>query len=729
MTDAAVDLENCARELIHAPEAVQSHGFLMLVDRRDLTVARAAGDIETLTGIEDWLGRPLSDVLGDPVAQALRVMAATGETGHAARWRARSGLLYDVTTHLSDDCQIVEVEPGGQEAFQGVDILRRLDRAGAAFERAVGVNALAEIAAREFRQLIGFDRIMIYRFLDDEAGVVIAEDGAPELPSYMNHHFPGADIPRQARALYVRNLVRVIPDVRYTPRPLRPSAPGDTPVDMSDCALRSVSPIHLRYLQNMQVGASASVSIVKDGQLWGLVACHSARPQLMTHEVRVAAVSMARNLSRHIKAREEAEIYRERLRLRGLEDDLIARLPFNEPLHFPLGRHLSHMARMLDADGAAVVRGDQIAAYGSAPPTEALGALARWAVERGKGAPFVTDRLPSLYEDSKNWSAAASGLIAVTITSDEPFVLLWFRAEQVETVRWAGNPHEAVKTGASGELSPRASFEAWSEIVRERSRRWTPAQIESATRLRQAIFDLRAARQLRRLNDTLRETVNDKDILLRQQDFLLREVNHRIQNSLQLVSSFLALQMREQRDVPAVVEALDEAGRRIKAVGLVHNRLYRADQFETLDLSRYLRELIDEIVQSMGAEWARELHADLAPVMLHTTRAVSLGLVLTELLINAQKYAYGGKAGPVSVVLEEDHERLRLIVADQGAGKDESAAKGTGFGSRMMEALVRQLHGRIDYLPNEPGLRVVVTLPTQMDEGGDGLSSSVGSPF
>lgn len=711
MVDTAVDLDACAREPIHIPEAIQPHGFVMVLDRSDLTVRRAGGDIEGLAGVEDWQDAPVADILGADVADKLRAMMVSGSGGHVSRWRSLSRLHYDVTTHAIDDFQIVEVEQSSQEAFLGVDLLGQLDRAGAAFERAAGVRSLCENAAREFRRLTGFDRVMIYRFLDDESGVVLAEDGSAELPSYLNHHFPGADIPRQARALYIRNLVRVIPNVRYEPQPLRPAS--DQALDMSDCALRSVSPIHLQYLRNMDVGASASVSIVKDGELWGLVACHSARPQLMTYEVRVAAASLARNLSRQLKSREEAEIYRERLRLRGLEDELVSRLPFSEPLHRPLGRHLSRVAQLLDADGAVVLRGDQIASYGSCPPTEALPELARWAAARARIEPVATERLPDLYPPAADWAASASGMLALTITTDEPFMLMWFRAEQVETVRWAGNPHDAVKTGASGQLTPRASFDAWAETVRGRASRWTPAQVESAARLRQSIFDLRAARQLRRLNDTLTETVADKDTLLRQQDFLLREVNHRIQNSLQLVSSFLALQVREHRTEAVVAGALEEARRRIKAVGLVHNRLYRADQFETLDLSRYLRELVNEIVDSMGAEWNRHVQMSIAPVSIHTTRAVSLGLVLTELVINVQKYAYGGGAGPVSIVLEEDRDRLRLIVADQGAGKTEGAANGGGFGSRMIESLVKQLEGRIEHLPNEPGLRVVVTAPVQ----------------
>ena len=103
----------------------------------------------------------------------------------------------------------------------------------------------------------------------------------------------------------------------------------------------------------------------------------------------------------------------------------------------------------------------------------------------------------------------------------------------------------------------------------------------------------------------------------------------------------------------------------------------------------------------------------LAPVSIQTTRAVSLGLVLTELVINVQKYAYGGGAGPLWISLEEDRDRLRLIVADQGEGQAESAPQGGGFGTRMIDSLIKQLEGRIEHLPNEPGLRVVVTAPIQ----------------
>src|SRR5690606_13665928 len=142
--------------------------------------------------------------------------------------------------------------------------------------------------AREFRRLTGYDRVMIYRFLDNDAGRVVGEDAAPGQHSFMNHHFPASDIPAQARALYIRNLVSVIPDVYDWPAPIRPERPAEDPLDMSDCNLRSVSPVHIQYLTNMGVAASASFSIGKDNVLWGLIASHNSEPRQLTIDVRTA---------------------------------------------------------------------------------------------------------------------------------------------------------------------------------------------------------------------------------------------------------------------------------------------------------------------------------------------------------------------------------------------------------------------------------------------------------
>lgn len=708
MTDASaavrLDLADCDREPIHIPEAIQPHGLLLLLDRRDLVVEREAGRMEAVTGRASWRDRSVEDLLGERIASRLKVLASAEAEGFAGRWRGANGLDYDVIFRPCEAGLIVEVEQSSQGAQPGIELISRLDAASATLERAASVGAVCERAAEAFRALTGFDRVMIYRFLDDEAGQVVAESRSPELESFQNHHFPATDIPRQARALYLRNPVRVIPDSGYEPQPIRPTA--ETPLDLSDCGLRSVSPVHLQYLRNMGVRASASVSIIVDGELWGLVACHSSRPQLLPFELRTAATNLARSMARQIKAKGDAELYRSRMRQRQLEEELIARLSPEQPLEAALADRGRELLELVDADGLALVGARGVFRLGVTPPEGAVRRLAAWVAEQPGLRPLATHALSSRFPDAEAWRREASGLLAVHLQGEQPATLLWFRAEIVETVRWAGNPTTAVKKGPAGQLTPRASFEAWSETVSGRSRRWSASQIESVMRLRDGLMDVAAVAQLRDLNRSLAASLSERDLRLEQQEFLIREVNHRVQNSLTLVSSFLGLQARQSD--PAARTELLEARRRVRAVSMVHSRLYRAEAGSSVDLERYFAELIDDLGASMGADWSAQLDSDLTPVRVEAGRAVTLGLILTELIINAQKYAYDGRPGPIRVCLEEDRSTLRLVVEDAGKGGHKV---GEGFGSMMIGSLVGQLDGRLDYRDAKPGLRAALKAP------------------
>lgn len=698
--------EVCAREPIHIPGSIQPHGVMLVADRTTHEISHAAGDVARLLSREAWLGRTLGEVLGDPLAERVALVTHSGAAGGYAGRIDGGAMPLDVAAHLDGERLIVEIEPALPTALSAAGLLGQLDASASAFERAPNLKALCDRAAIEFRRLTGFDRVMIYRFLDDDAGAVLAEDRAGDMPSFLNHHFPGSDIPAQARGLYVRNLVRVIPDIGYTAAPLTPAWSEAQPLDMSDCALRSVSPVHMQYMRNMGVGASASISIVQDGLLWGLIACHHREPRLLPYDLRAGARALAGALARQIRSKEEAESYRDRIRLRGLEDEIIARFSAAGGLEANLRKGTAELQRALGADGVAVLSGASLHVAGSHPAEAEVRALAEWVLQRGP-EPMVTDRLSELYPPAEAFSDCASGLLGLTVSPDEPFVVLWFRAEQVQVVEWAGNPHKAMVAGPDMALTPRSSFDAWRETVRGRSRRWTLPEVDAALRLREGLLGARGHRRLVDLNLRLTEAVSEKDNLIQQKELLIKEVNHRIQNSLQLVSSFLGLQSRDMRD-PTLHAAFEEARRRLQAVALVHRRLYRADQIETIDLARYLEELVGDMNDSLGKEWAGLISVDAHPVLAPTDRAVTLGLVVTELVINANKYAYGGAPGPIAVTLEEHNDKLRIVVADQGGGKH---GDGSGFGSRMIAAMVRQLRADLTFTDNKPGLRAILTAP------------------
>lgn len=705
---AQPDLTLCDVEPIHVPGSIQPHGLLLIADARTLAVTAGAGEIESRLD-PDWVGTTLDELLAQDVRGLVEpTERSIGSSVALLQVRGRTE-IFDVTLHRSGDVILVQLEPAPVRPAASGEVLTLLDNAGTKFARAADVTALCQEAALLFRELTGFDRVMIYRFLDNDAGCVMAEAQAPHLHSFLHHHFPASDIPRQARALYVRNRVRVIPDVAYTPAIIRPASAGHQLVDLSDVSLRSVSPIHIQYLKNMEVGASASVSIVKDGMLWGLVACHNLTPKNLTYDVRLACRALASSVSRQIRAKEEAENYRERLRLRSAEDVIVAHLDRHGPLDHPDPATREDMLQMIGAEGFATVRGRQVELTGHCPTPEQVLNLATWVRSQTSAETFRTSALPTLYPAAQAYQDHASGVLAVTISNDEPSVFIWFRAEHLQVIEWAGNPHKAVARDPSAALTPRASFEAWSETVRGKARPWTLVEVEAAHRLRNAVVDARQNRRLHDLNRELAATLTDKESLLRQKDYLVKEVNHRVQNSLQLVSSFLNMQARSVNDAALTVQ-LDEAQRRLSAVALVHKRLYRDDNFETVDLGRYLEELCLDIQSSMGDGWQKQFAASFAPVLISADRAVNVGLVLTELIINANKYAYAGGPGPVAVSLEQHRSRFTLIVADKGLGDHKP---GVGFGTRMMQAMVDRLGGTIAYNDGNPGLHIVITAPIE----------------
>ena len=704
-----IDLTECDREPIHVPGSIQPYGLLLIGDAATGLVIAGAGEIEKrLTPA--WLGRPMSALMAQDIAPALhQARTFPGTVASLASVPGR-GEAFDATLHLSGDRLIVELEPEPDLPVSAGSVLSRLDAISTGFERASDLEALCARAAIAFRELTGFDRVMIYRFLDDAAGMVVGEDRDPLMGSFLNHHFPAGDIPKQARELYVRNRVRVISSVDYVPAPIRTDGEDPGAIDLSDAALRSVSPIHLQYLKNMGVAASASVSIVKDGLLWGLVACHHNSPRRLSYEIRVACSALAGGLARQIRAKEEAQTYRERIRFRAREDAIVARADQDAPIEQFFADMADELRGVLDADGFAVVQGRDVVRSGMCPDAPALLELARWVGGRSSAEPFSTFSLGERFPAARTYQEIASGLLAVTLAGEGAALLMWFRAEQPETVNWAGNPHKAM-AGPTGLLTPRHSFEDWCETVRGRSRRWTLGEVEAANRLRRALHELRQSRRLRELNRELSATVTEKEALLQEKDHLLREVNHRVQNSIQLIHAFLGLQSRAADDA-ALSEALAEAQRRLSAVALVHRRLYQADQVETIDLGRYLDELLGEMLATMDAGWRNVISRDLAPMLITADRAVNIGLILTELVINANKYAYGGAPGPIAISLEPYRNQFRLIVADQGSGK---VRTGEGFGTRMMNAMVQRLGGTIEHYDNRPGLRVIVSAP--IDQG------------
>jgi two-component system, chemotaxis family, sensor kinase Cph1 len=716
-----LDLSACDREPIHIPGSIQPHGLLLAVDPGSRAVLQIAGTIDSLTGksMADALDREVGHVLGPNAASlvtaALKMPMNEPQYLGTFRAPADTAKLLDLTAYMSGGVLILELEPTGTDEEAAAQILSRLRLAVAQLEAAPNLHALLQIAAEQVRLLTGFDRVMIYRFLEDGTGAVWAEAKVPVLPAFLNHHYPASDIPRQARALYLRNVIRVIPDVSYTPAPLAPvlyPLSGE-PLDLGDSALRSVSPVHIRYLENMGVSASSSVSIIVDGELWGLIACHHRQPKLVPYTLRESLRHIGRFLSAEIRRQDEDRDQRQELSLTSAREALLAQAAKAESLEYHLLQQVHEIRATLPCEGAAILVGDELRQTGSVPQESEIRELAAWLLKRSPSHAYATHSLSKEYAPGAAYAAKASGLLSAIVARDAPMVILLFRAEQVEMVKWAGNPHKPAEPGDElGSLNPRKSFAAWSETVRGQSRTWTRAEKEAGRKLGEGLFDLLQRQKLGLLNLQLERTVQEKDALLEQKDLLVQEVHHRVQNSLQLVNSMLHLYAHQSGGAPERAR-FEEVSRRIMAISTVHEHLWRAKGIGHVEFGDYLQELRGGLIASWGELWSDQVTLTVPKLLVPTSTAVTLGLVLSELLTNAVKYAYEGGPGPIAVtVAKEGSGTIRITVRDWGVGI-RGAPSGSGLGARLTQAFIAQLGGDVTVAAADPGTSVSLTTPLQ----------------
>jgi light-regulated signal transduction histidine kinase (bacteriophytochrome) len=331
-----VDLTNCDREPIHLSGAIQTPGFLIAVST-DWIIARVSKNIRDLLGYDpaDLIGSPLPDYIPHALLHDLRnKISYLSEADMVERMFGReigtSGQPYDIAVHFSDGQIVIEAEPGNPA---GADVTSSVRAMMSRLDRTKDMKAFYREGARQIRSMLGYDRVMVYKFAATGAGEVVAEAAKPGIGSFMGLHYPASDIPRQARQLYKRNLVRVIRDVNSDPVPIVPAMdPTGRRLDLSLSILRSVSPIHIEYLKNMGVAASLSISIVVDDELWGLFACHNYSPRAPTFERRSVCELFAEMFAMRLESRERRQIADYERRARDISDQLLGAVASDETL-------------------------------------------------------------------------------------------------------------------------------------------------------------------------------------------------------------------------------------------------------------------------------------------------------------------------------------------------------------------------------------------------------------
>ena len=708
----ALSVDNCDREPIHVPGHIQPFGTLIAGPVSLATVEHAGANLAAFAGVEaaEVLGRGFDAVLPHDALHDTRNLLSYAT---AASQRERVG-RYDVRgrdcelyAHRSPDGAVVieieAVDAGADATVRSPIEQARLFLARAGSERSI--DRMLRTAVVGLRELTGYDRVKAYRYAEDGSGEVVAESRAGHADSFLGLRYPAWDVPAQARALQVRNPLRLLSDVGQDPVPLLGAGGEGATLDLSLAHLRGVSPIHVEYLVNMGVGATLTVGLVVDGRLWGMFACHHMTPRVIGSDTRIAAELFGQVISLLIKEQQENEQAQARGRAAGARQALVAEMDATSDLltNFPVVARV--FRELIACDGLAVMREGRIETDGSVPPEDTIRALGAHAPEQ-ENLLAGTDGL-----SEAGWARGAdgaapelgptAGCLIVRATAAYPLQLLFFRDEVARSVAWAGNPEKEIGHGPFGpRITPRGSFAAYLEEQSGRAAPWSPFDMGAAREVQTMLTQITAKAERDQLSRH-KDLVSHK----RQQDLMIAELNHRVKNILALIRSLSRQAKASSASLESYALALEQ---RIGALAMAHD-LAVSDQMRGVSL----RSILETELRPYGGEETAQVVLSGPDVGLRADVAPMIALVFHEIVTNAAKY--GALSTPDGVV------QLRWSLDGDGAlrgtwrelgGPPVVPPERHGFGRSLIErAIPYEFDGTaaLDYHP--AGLRFDFSLP------------------
>jgi light-regulated signal transduction histidine kinase (bacteriophytochrome) len=717
------------QEPIHLSGAVQPHGALLAFDPCGERIVHAGGNVMNL------LGMPLVSIIGTKIDRILDI-ATTGRVRHAVAANLGhdhafvpfsmpghgAGSNLDVTMHQSGGLVVLEFEPRtGADAEDPLVVVQAMAHA---VQRAKTVQTFCEALAHEVRMAAGFERVLVYRFERDDSGVVVAESRCEDVESLLGLRYPESDIPRQARALYLANTIRLIPDAGHSPAPIIPATNPETgqPLDLSHSVLRSVSPSHLSYLTHMGVAASMSLAIIIRGRLWGLVACHHRKPHFVSRRLRSALEVFTNIVLTQLDVKIVAEALEARLSTKEIQEGLVRNIIQEADLAEGLIRFSPNLLDFISATGVGLWFEGKYSGFGVTPTRQQMETLVEWLNEQKHTGVVQTDCLPLHCPQAEHFADIASGILALSVSKHPSDYIVWFRPEVVRTVTWAGDPdkNQGGKirgAGPDGRLgSPRQSFQAWQQSVRLHSKPWADEEVEAAHELRLSLLEV----VLERINQIAREREQAR---LRQNE-LLRELDHRLEQWQAMAGALTEETKRRaiaEQELSAVLRrtVLDQEAERLRIARELHDTLgqsltllqlgldgvaqsphdkdgvrQRIAALKALavdvgrDVSRLAWEIRPTVLDDLGLQtairslleaWSErtsirfDLHIAINEQRLPNATETTLYRVLQEALTNVVRHAGATK---VTVILTGAERQVTMIVEDDGRGFDERETDG-----------------------------------------------------
>jgi len=719
-------LNNCEREPIHIPSAIQPHGFLLEISL-DNQIFHCSDNIA------DFLGYKAIELFTNGFQSIAPELLNTIQSFPGILYEPsgifkpiqvlfnhKNGekLSFETIISKSNNGYLIECERVSKDQ-DSENISYNLLSSIMNVRDEVELNYFLMNVSAQIRNITAYDRVMVYRFDPDWNGEVIAESKREDLLPYLGLYYPASDIPVQARNLYHTNLMRMIVDVNYTPSSIlkHPTLSDDGILDQSYSVLRSVSPIHIEYLMNMGVSGTLVVSIIIQGKLWGLIACHhTSSAKYISFAVRNSILLMTQFTSLKIESFQTKKKDQASLTLANIRNILLEQMSSATEFLNGLVHGKVTLMDFIECTGAAVKLGDQMLTIGEVPDSDTINKLIKtFEKQLDSNNTFTSNSISSIDPSLQSLKDTVSGILMTQVQSTYNLTLLWFRKERLHTITWSGDPHKAVTVDGKNieRLHPRKSFEAWSEEVKLSCLPWQDLDIQAAIDFKNAIKGtiLQKFNEISSLFseiDLIRFREEKANTSLKEKEILLKEIHHRVKNNMQVIIAMLYMQSDFHPD-PDVKQALIESQNRIKAMSIIHEILYSNESLSFIDIHDYFSDLINHLSSSNVEILMPEIFLNVQGLRFAIETAIPCGLILNEAVTNIFKYAFPDsarqKTPKINITLSQIGDRIDFSISDNGIGFPEGIdlQKPKSLGLTLIFALSKQIEGNLNYMKSEDG--------------------------
>lgn len=685
-----VNLTNCEFEPIHIPGSIQPHGFLIGIDCNSWKIDFCSGNISDFTPLshQNVLGQDFKTVFGEKQeTQVQHYISKDLFLSSTPLLLDLMGKFFLCTIHKSNATYILEAEPSVEASKELADVYSQTSQFLSYMNETHTLQELCAMVARGTREITGYDRVMIYRFDKDYNGEVFAESVRNDLEPFLGLHYPHTDIPAQARELYMQNLLRLIVDIDYTPVPLYTVDDGNATknLDLSLSILRSTSPIHVQYLQNMGVGATLTISLIHQKKLWGLIACHHYSPKNLTPEIRLAAQLQGHFITSQIDIRQSNEEYDVARKSNLALEKLISLNLQSKENSFQKIVENDALLEICNAAGVAIIFNGTVYKHGATPDEKYINKLIGWINNFAKEDSFSTDKLLNFLPNAEDYCQEASGIVYHSLSIDNNDCIIWFRPESLTEINWAGDPNKAIVKDVNG-LYPRNSFKLYKEIVKCQSKIWLQPELNAAANYAHTLqkqFNLviisQEEEKYRKLSELLKETNSELENINWISTHDLQEPLRKIQ----MISSRLLGKEDEvfSETVINSVQRMNHSAKRMQTLLidiLKYTRIQHIDaSFEMVKPENVLVEVLSDLNEHINERKAIINIEELPEI---SGIPFLMKQLFSNLIQNSLKYSFPDKAPIItirSLGIEEINELSYQVLefSDNGIGFEQEFAE------------------------------------------------------